>query len=90
MTRVWLPDSPEAFTSEEGWRLGADQARPGADDEVADRPRASSVGVGSALSVALRLVDEHHRRCLLYTVAQQTGVPIRQPNATVGFGFADL
>src|ERR1700730_1553248 len=38
----------------------------------------------------LRRVDEHDGRSLLYVVAQQGGVPIRQPDATMGFGFADL
>src|SRR5260221_6175799 len=38
----------------------------------------------------LRFVDERHGRSLLDVAAQQGGVPIREPDATMGFGFADL
>src|ERR1700679_922123 len=43
--------------------------------------------VPSALSPALRFVDEHHGCSLFGIAAQQHDIPVRQPNATVGFGF---
>jgi len=38
----------------------------------------------------LGLVNKHYRRSLFDVRAEQDGIPIRQPDAPVGFGFADF
>src|ERR1700693_5737238 len=54
------------------------------------RDDAAGSVVCSALSAAFRLIDEYDGRSLFDISAQQAGVPISQPNATMGFGFADF
>jgi hypothetical protein len=39
--------------------------------------------------LGLGLVNKHYRRSLFDVRAEQDGIPIRQPDAPVGFGFAD-
>lgn len=44
----------------------------------------------AALTTWLGLVNKHYRRSLFDVRAEQDGIPIRQPDAPVGFGFADF